>query len=278
MGIFIVALKRCVGYQWVMLNKAFAAIISISFVFPSQAFAWGKTGHRVTGGIAQTYLSEEVREEVSRILGVEDLAEASTWADFMRSSRNEFWTQEAGPYHYVTIPEGETYEAVGPPEEGDAITALNKFKTVLKDETASLEEKQLALRFTVHIIGDLHQPLHAGNGTDKGGNDFKMTFFWEQTNLHRVWDSQLIEQEELSYSEMSDWLSRTITEDDVKAWSATDPVVWAEESASIRDDIYPEGDAEEAWGYVYEHRETMRQRLSQAGVRTALYLNQLFEN
>jgi len=81
----------------------------------------------------------------------------------------------------------------------------------LQDETASLEDKQLTLRFTVHIIGDLHQPLHAGDGTDRGGNDYKMTFFWEETNLHRVWDTQLIEQEELSYTEMTHWLSRKIT-------------------------------------------------------------------
>lgn len=139
--------------------KTLAASVVIGLVLPSQAVAWGKTGHRVTGDIAQAYLSEDAQEEVNRILGVEDLAEASAWPDFMRSSRDEFWTKEAGPYHYVTIPKGETYESVGAPEKGDAITALEKFKAVLQDETASLEDKQLALRFTIHIIGDLHQPL-----------------------------------------------------------------------------------------------------------------------
>ncbi|CAM3746914.1 S1/P1 nuclease [Litorimonas haliclonae] len=257
--------------------KTLAASVVIGLVLPSQAVAWGKTGHRVTGEIAQAYLSEGAREEISHLLGVEDLAEASTWPDFMRSSRDQFWTKEAGPYHYVTIPKGETYESVGAPEKGDAIAALEKFKAVLQGEAASQEEKQLALRFTVHIIGDLHQPLHAGNGTDKGGNDFKMTFFWEQTNLHRVWDSQLIEQEELSYTEMSRWLSRKITQEDVRAWTVTDPIVWAEESASIRDEIYPEGDREEAWGYVYENRDIVRRRLSQGGVRIAAYLNEVFD-
>lgn len=257
--------------------KLLILIISALGLVPTTTFAWGKTGHRVTGAIAQEHLSRSAQNEISRILGVEDLAEASTWADFMRSSPDEFWTKEAGPYHYVTIPKGMSYDDVGAPTEGDAITALEKFKAILQDEEDSLEDKKLALRFTVHIIGDLHQPLHAGNGTDKGGNDFKMTFFWEQTNLHRVWDSGLIEQEELSYTEMSDWLSREITKQNIRDWSDTNPVVWAEESAEIRENIYPQGNAEEAWGYVYDHRDTLRRRLSQGGIRIAAYLNELFK-
>lgn len=246
-------------------------------LLPNTAFAWGKTGHRVTGEIAQEHLSRSAKKEIKRILDIENLTDASTWADFMRSSRDEFWKKEAGPYHYVTIPNGKTYDEVGAPENGDAITALKKFKAVLQDEKASLEDKQLALRFTVHIIGDLHQPLHAGNGTDKGGNDFKMTFFWEQTNLHRVWDTGLIKQEELSFTEMSDLLSRNITKQDIKDWPEIDPVVWVTESAAIRDTIYPKGEAEETWGYAFDHRDTVRQRLSQGGVRIAAYLNDVFE-
>ena len=257
--------------------KLLILTVSALSLVPTTTFAWGKTGHRVTGAIAQEHLSRSAKNEISRILGVEDLAEASTWADFMRSSPDEFWTKEASPYHYVTIPKGMSYNDVGAPTEGDAITALRKFKAILQDEDASLEDKKLALRFTVHIIGDLHQPLHAGNGTDKGGNDFKMTFFWEQTNLHRVWDSGLIEQEELSYTEMSDWLSRKITKQNIRDWSDTNPVVWAEESAVIRESIYPQGDAEEAWGYVYNHRDTLRRRLSQGGVRISAYLNEVFK-
>lgn len=257
--------------------KLLILTVSALALVPTTTFAWGKTGHRVTGAIAQEHLSRSAQNEISRILGVEDLAEASTWPDFMRSSPDEFWTKEAGPYHYVTIPKGMSYNDVGAPTEGDAITALEKFKAILQDKNVSLEDKKLALRFTVHIIGDLHQPLHAGNGTDKGGNDFKMTFFWEQTNLHRVWDSGLIEQEELSYTEMSDWLSRKITKQNIRDWSDTNPVVWAEESAVIRESIYPQGDAEEAWGYVYNHRDTLRRRLSQGGVRISAYLNEVFK-
>lgn len=248
-------------------------------LLPNSAHAWGKTGHRVTGEIAQQHLSRSAKKEIKRILGVEGLAKASAWADFMRASQDEFWTKEAGPYHYVTVPEDKTYDEVGAPPEGDAITALAKFKAILRDDEASIEDRKLALRFIVHIIGDLHQPLHAGNGTDRGGNDFKMTFFWEETNLHRVWDTGIIKQEELSYTEMSDWLSLNISKQDVKDWSVTDPVVWVTESAAIRDTIYPDADGErvESWGYVFDNRDIVRERLSQAGIRISAYLNEVFE-
>lgn len=252
-----------------------AAVLALSFL--DTTFTWGKTGHRVTGDIAQERLSRKAQKEIKRILGVENLAQASTWADLMRSSQDDFWTKEAGPYHYVTIPPGKTYAEVGAPPEGDAISALAKFKAVLRNKDASREDKQLALRFTVHIIGDLHQPLHAGNGTDRGGNDFKMKFFWETTNLHRVWDDGLIKQEDLSYSEMSQWFKKDMTRETIKAWSETYPIVWATESAALRDKIYPEANAEETWDYLYAHRDTVQMRLSQGGVRIAAYLNEVFK-
>jgi len=254
------------------LTLSFILAIMVS----APAWAWGKTGHRVTGQIANAYLSRGASNAVHDILGVEDLAEASTWPDFMRSSGGDFWRGEASSYHYVTIPKNQTYTEAGAPERGDAITALAKFRKVLRDDNASLKDKQLALRFTIHIIGDLHQPMHAGDGTDRGGNDFSMTFFGNLTNLHRVWDSGLIKQEDLSYSEFSNWLERRITPEQVKAWSVIDPVIWAEESAAIRDTIYPTGDRDEKWGYVYDNRATMRTRLSQSGIRLSAYLNDVF--
>jgi len=239
------------------------------------AHAWSKTGHRVTGAIAAQHLSDDTRQAIKMILGVETLAEASTWADFMRSSPDSFWRNEAGPYHYVTIPVGESYADIEPPQEGDAITALQQFAKTLKDPQSSILQKQLALRFSVHIIGDLHQPLHAGNGTDRGGNDFLVTFFDEVTNLHAVWDGKLIDDEQLSYRELTDWLSARLTPEIITDWSQPDPVVWVTESAAIRDTIYPQ-QRDLNWNYIYKHRHTMRTRLSQAGIRMAAYFNKLF--
>ncbi|MEM8814746.1 MAG: S1/P1 nuclease [Pseudomonadota bacterium] len=260
------------GVRFITFIIAFSAAIGPS----AAAHAWGKTGHRVTGAIADAYLSDAARREVAAILGTEDLAEASTWPDFMRASPDEFWQDTASPYHYVTIPAGKTYAEVGAPPEGNAITALARFRAVLEDDGAGREEKQLALRFIVHLIGDLHQPLHTGNGTDRGGNDYAVTFYSEHTNLHRVWDSLLVEHEQLSYSELSGWLMRRLTRERVASWQQTDPVVWATESAAIRDTIYPGGDREIRSAYIFEHRETVRIRLLQAGVRMAAYLNAVF--
>jgi hypothetical protein len=251
-----------------------SALLAASSI--QQAHAWGQTGHRITGAIAEQYLSEEAKAAIAALLPNESLAEASTYADEMRSNPEEFWQKEAGPYHYVTVPKGETYkEHKHAPEQGDAYTALKKFSKIVKDNTAPLSERQRALRFIVHIIGDLHQPLHAGDGTDRGGNDFKLEFFWEKSNLHRVWDSGLLDRRQLSYTEWTEWLSEKITPEQAAKWNTTDPLIYITESATIRDTIYPEGDRL-GWDYLYQHLPTAKVRLQEGGVRIAAHLNELF--
>ncbi len=246
------------------------------------AFAWGKTGHRVIGTIAERMIGERARRGIRAILGVEGIAEASTWPDFERSNPDAFWQKEAGPYHYVTVPVGKTYAEVGAPPEGDAVTALKKFTATVRDKTAPLADRQLALRFIIHIVGDLHMPLHAGNGTDKGGNDVKVTFNREATNLHAVWDSGLIDQEQLSYSELANWLNARITPADRAAWRTADPLVWIGESAELRDRIYPApsavpGEPIKLGGdYVFAWTAARDLRLEQGGVRLAAYLDWVF--
>lgn len=244
--------------------------------FSINALAWGQIGHRVTGAIAQQHLTPQAQAAISALLPTEDLAEASTYPDEMRSSPDEFWQKKAGPFHYVTIPEGQTYADVGAPEQGDGVSALKMFTANLKSSQTSKEEKQLALRFIVHIIGDLHQPLHAGNGTDRGGNDFKVNFFWHDSNLHRVWDSELLEQRKLSYTEWTAKLNRKISAQNINDWSTTDPQVWIAESIKIRDEIYPKED-EISWDYLYNHLPQAKQRLKMAGIRIAAYLNEIYK-
>lgn len=252
-----------------------ATVLSL---LPAQAFAWGKTGHRVIGKIAEPYLSPTAKAGVKRILGTETLAEAANWPDFMRSDPSAFWQREAGPFHYVTVPAGKTYAEAGAPPEGDAVTALVRFSATVRDPKASLADKQLALRFIIHIVGDLHQPLHAGNGTDKGGNEVRVSFQGEATNLHSVWDSMLPDEEQLSYSEMAAWLGARITPALAKEWKVADPAVWIAESAALRDQVYPTGETRSlGWRYIYENTPRMELRLEQGGVRLAAYLNELFK-
>jgi hypothetical protein len=249
--------------------------VAVSIGVCPDATAWGLTGHRVTAAIADKYLSFEARAAIREILETgESLAEAANFPDFMRSSDDPFWSK-ARPWHFVTVPKGKTYAEVRAPDGGDAFTALKSFSDTLKSQTSSLAEKRVALRFTVHIIGDLHQPLHNGNGLDSGGNDVKVKFFGADTSLHSVWDEGLIEQEKLSYTEWTDWLSAKITDDMARKWWNPDPLVWIAEATALRDKIYPANE-ELQFRYQFDHIATVREQLQKGGVRTAAYLNRLF--
>jgi hypothetical protein len=255
--------------------RAFVAAILIA-VTSGPAFAWGQVGHRVTGAIAEPLLSRKAKRAITAIIGNESLAEASTWADEMKSSPEPFWQVTANPWHWVTVPTGKTYLEVGAPPEGDAYTALKQFAVTLKDPKATLEQKQLALRFSIHLVGDLHQPLHVGSGNDRGGNDRKVTFGREETNLHAVWDGTLVDRQQLSYTEMTAFLSRKLTPELKREWANPDPLVWIAESAALHTQIYPNEDRL-SYRYAFTQQDTVDRRLTQAGVRMAAYFNDLFK-
>lgn len=255
------------------MRKTKIYLTLILCVTSTQVFAWGQTGHRVTGEIAQNYLSIEAQAAVTELLGVEDLAEASTYADEMRSNPSEFWRRTASPWHYVNVKAGEKYS--GAPPEGDAVSALERFSKTIKNPEATREAKQLALRFIVHIIGDLHQPFHSGTSEDRGGNLIFVEFFGEQTNIHSVWDTSLVDRQKLSYTEWTKRLVRTLTPEQVESWQQTDPTVWIHESVEFRTTLYPNS-KRLSWDYQYQSIPIVKQRLQMGGVRIAAYLNELF--
>ncbi len=239
------------------------------------ALAFGPKGHRICATLAEHYLSAEAREAIEAILLDEGLAQASTWADTMRSDSSDFWQNQAGYFHYVTVPDGQRYFEVGPPKHGDALTALAEFKKILKDPSSDLQARQLALRFTIHIIADIHQPLHVGNGKDKGGNLFKLKFFNKKTNLHAVWDSGLIKTQGKNEADWVAMLKEAISDEDKDGWYTTDPLDWVQESLELRGTIYPERRSA-ARRYLKKQLPVLKTRMRQAGYRTALYLNSLF--
>lgn len=255
--------------------------------FSSLTLAWGQIGHRVSGELATHFLTDSAKAQLATLLTNQTLAEVTTYADDMRSNPSEFWQRTASPWHYVTVAEGNQYSPNMAPPQGDAVTALEQFTKTLKDPNASLADKQIALKFAIHIIADLHQPLHAGDGTDRGGNDVKVEFFWRSSNLHRVWDSGLIDRKQLSFTEWSNWLLPKISDQQLAEWSITDPKIYIAESVDIRNTIYPEtiypehGNKETPklnWDYLYQHSPTINLRLQQAGVRIAAYLNEVFSD
>lgn len=272
--------------SWSFVAAAAAGLLS------SPCMAWGKTGHRVVAAIADTQLSGLARARVEQILGPgESLDEAANWPDEMRAAPGDFWQKTAVPWHYVTL-KGDVYDHA--PPEGDALEALGRFSKTLQDPNSNREEKQLALRFIVHLVGDLHQPLHVGKCCDRGGNDVKVTFFGKPTNLHSVWDSQIVDDEQLSFTELAAKLERHMSPQDVINWSDVDPRHWIRESAELRDTIYPpagdeskaangnnrddraQGLPELSYTYVFRFTPVMERRLSQGGVRLAAYLNAIF--
>src|SRR3954451_6735380 len=273
-----------------MNARSLCAVAAAALVIPSPALAWGKTGHRVVAAIADTQLSGLARAHIREILnGGESLDEAANWPDEMRSDPAAFWQKTATPWHYVTL-DGITYDHA--PPQGDALEALAHFRSVLQDPNSSLADKQLALRFIVHLVGDLHQPLHVGKCCDKGGNDVKVTWFGKPTNLHAVWDSAIVDDEQLSFTELAAKLERHTSNRDVIDWWDINPRDWISESAQYRDTLYPTAAdnprqsagrkvkappvLEVSYSEVHRFTPVMERRLSQAGVRLAAYLNALF--
>ena len=150
---------------------------------------WGNTGHRAIGEIAASHLSKSVKRKISELLDGQSLAMVSTFGDDIKSD-NAF--RKYATWHYVNLNDDETYQTSKKNPKGDLVTAIAKCKEVLLDKNSTKADKVFYLKMLVHFIGDLHQPMHVGRLSDKGGNDFKVQWFYNNSNMHRVWDSEMI--------------------------------------------------------------------------------------
>ncbi|TNE65997.1 MAG: S1/P1 Nuclease [Alphaproteobacteria bacterium] len=240
------------------------------------AHAYGPTGHRVIAELASNHLSAEAAAGVKEILGDEFMAEAANWPDEMRSDPDDYWRKTSQTYHYVNLPDGATYEGTEKNPAGDALTALEAFTKTLKDKSAPKEDRALALRFIIHIVGDLHQPLHAGRAEDRGGNRIEVVWFEQMSNLHKVWDEDLIDYKGLSFSEWTRFLDAKIKPEQVAEWQNSQPLDWLHEDIALRGDIYNVGNAILSYDYVYKWTPLIKSQLSKGGIRLAGYLNQVF--
>ena len=176
----------------------------------ASAEAWGSTGHRVIGAVAQKHLTPKTAQQVNALLGGMSLAFVSTYADEIRSD-NRY--DHLAPWHYVNMDQHTRYHEAEKTPKGDIVTAIKTCIETLKNPTASKEDKAFYLKLLVHFIGDIHQPFHAGRKEDRGGNSIDLFWFGKRTNLHRLWDTDLIEHYNMSYSELAaDLPKRTIHE------------------------------------------------------------------
>ncbi len=236
-------------------------------------YAWGNTGHRIVGKIAENHLTKNSKEQIKKIIGHHDLSRISFWADEIKS--DPAW-KHAGDWHWCTVPDNENYEKGK--HKGLAVEKVKEFTKVLKQENTTIEKKQIALKFLVHIVGDLHQPFHVGNGKDRGGNNIRLKWFGESTRLHTVWDTHLINHQNLSYTELADYLLINKDSKMIENWRADSILVYVHESRDYRKRCYEFSDDDYNWEYkyFYTHKNLLEQRLLQGGVRLSGLLNRIF--
>ena len=237
------------------------------------SFGWGKTGHRVVGRIAEQHLTKKARKNLQSILGNESLAMVSNWMDFIKTDPG--W-DHANPWHYCTIPDGMTYDQVEIPREGDIIQTLNRVIQELKTKHFADVDELTVLKFLIHLVGDIHQPLHVGNGMDRGGNDVNVRWFRQNSNLHRVWDSGMIDYQQLSYTEMTSSIDFA-TKAQIAALQDATILDWAYEAMALRNRVYdlPE-DNKLSYRYVFDNWAIVENQLLKAGIRLAGILNDIY--
>jgi hypothetical protein len=299
-----VSLVRCLPFLRVIMSPRPTRLLSVLCastlflaVFATQA--WGPEGHAIVADIAQQHLTPSASAEVTSLLkqeGLSRLDEISSWAD---ANRKEY--PHTGSWHYVDIPlHARAYVAARDCQQGSCVVSrLDHYAQVLADKSAAPKVRLEALKWVVHLVGDVHQPLHAEDNDDKGGNTVQVQFFGRGTNLHSVWDGRVIRkaldlQPGPNYSfdhalVQTDAmkLDATITDAQRKAWASSislshlgrEAIGWADEShllaqkVAYTDLAKPSG---EAWSQRYQAKAwpVIKTRLEKAGVRLAAVLNE----
>lgn len=259
------------------------AILAILFSFPSFALAWGQIGHRVVGMIAAQHLTPKARQEINKLLQPgETLASISTYADEIRNSR-----PDTRRLHFVNIPLMATSYMPSrdcrSSDEGDCIiAALERFRLELANAKETRERRVFALKFIVHLVGDLHQPLHCGDNNDRGGNDVKVTWFGpneRQQNLHGVWDYAIIEQGGRKEDAWFTKLSASISPEKTPALQQGTATSWALESLAAAKEHAYKISPNHQLGQAYYNKAlpVVEERLLKAGLRLARVLNEALQ-
>ncbi|QSS97519.1 S1/P1 nuclease [Psychroflexus sp. ALD_RP9] len=257
-------------------------LILLSLVLNFSVFAnphlnyhdWGQNGHRVVGEVAEQYLTKRAKRKISKLLDGQSLAVISTYADEIKSN-NKF--DKFKPWHYANVDFHMTYLESKPSEKGDIVIGIKKCFEVLKDKKASKSDKVFYLKMLVHLIGDMHQPLHFGKKEDRGANDFKVKWFYKNSNMHRVWDTEMIRSYNMSYSELADNLDPLSKHQlvEIQKGSLLD---WVEDTRELTIKVYNSAEANEnlSYKYMYQWFEVVKLQLNKGGIRLAIILNEIF--
>lgn len=267
--------------------KKLVAIIVLATLIPAQLVAWGPKGHAIVADIAASRLTPVTQQNLQLLLGDDSLASIASWADTVRKEHDE-----AYDWHFVDIPK----DAAGFSEERDCFRPQDKhkdaltdhhncvvdrieiFQRVLGDEKASRADRLEALKWVVHFVGDLHQPLHAVDEA-RGGNDIKLPVFGSpkcgdyDCNLHWTWDTLLLEHTGYSEDEYVRRLNTLIAQKHLDKQAGGTPIDWANESHMEARHIIEAKPAAVDEAYYQSNIELVNEKLALAGLRLAAVLN-----
>ncbi|WP_448698253.1 S1/P1 nuclease [Mucilaginibacter sp. AW1-3] len=250
----------------------FALVLAIVLV------SWGGIGHKTVATIAENHLTPEAKTSIKALLGEQSIADIASWADEVRNTPEY---KSTGPEHYVDLNLGYSFaqfsEEVKNQKDDNVYKALLKYEAKLKSNTTPNEEKTIALKFIVHFVGDLHQPMHVSRAEDKGGNSIQVQFNGNGSNLHSLWDSGLINREGKTFDQMAKDYDNT-TPADNKKWQAEDPIQWLWESYQVSTKIYADVVKSNKLDddYYKANIPVVQERIEKGGIRLAGELNKIF--
>ena len=268
------------------MKRFFTAFLCISLLLSSiSSYAWGPKGHDVVAAIAEQHLTKKARKALNELLDGKSIVYYSSWMDNIQNS--PYWENgynKTKTWHYANVNKGLTYQTMKKNENGDVVTGLEFLTKELTENYDNLTDSMRVdyVKMIVHMVGDLHCPMHAGRLSDLGGNRMKVKWFGQNTNLHSVWDSKMIDSaRKWSYTEWVEHLDRTspkyrkgIMRGTYEEWF-TETVDGA---ASIYD--YVESlDSENpnlSYQFVYDFSPLLEDRLLVGGLRLAYVLNTIF--
>jgi hypothetical protein len=260
-----------------MKSKYVFPIAAILFAF--SLISWGVVGHRTIAKIAENHLTPKAKATVKDLLGTEEMPLTSTFSDEIRYD-NAF--KHTSSWHYINLPLGLSYNefliALKSDTTQNVYNVLLKMEKEVKNPYNTKEQKTFALKMIIHLVGDLHQPMHVSREEDQGGNKIKLKFQGKDTNLHSLWDSGLIEYNGKTFTEMATAYDN-ISDPKIKEWQSDDVKKWLYESYQISTQLYAEVENNPNLDYTYypKHSEIYKERIQKAGIRLAGLLNTLFK-
>lgn len=241
------------------------------------AFPWGQKGHDVTAYIAENHLTPATLEAVTELLDGKSIV---YWANWMDNASHTPEYEYTKTWHYKNIDDGMEYSEAPLHPDGDIVRAIHQATETLHNPDASREDKQLALKFLVHLMGDIHQPMHMGHASDLGGNRWTVKYFGRDSNLHSVWDSSVPESaHKWTYTEWNNQINRTTPQLEEEILEEGNPEKWGEETFEVCKSVYtltPQG-TDISYDYVGQWTPTVETQLLKGGLRLADVLNSIFD-